>query len=102
LLARTKRIAPGETNTWFIKVRGTEFSAEFSTKYPKTLRTLTYRRGEPQAWQGRQGQVTADGRDGLPRKQIPELRPFRDGALRVRQRIGGAQAWAASRNLISA
>jgi predicted dehydrogenase len=51
LLASMKRIAPGETNTWFIKVLGTQFSAEFSTKYPKTLRTLTYRRGEPQAWQ---------------------------------------------------
>jgi predicted dehydrogenase len=50
MLASMKRIAPGETNTWFIKVHGTEFSAEFSTKYPKTLRTMTYRRGEPQAW----------------------------------------------------
>ncbi len=42
----TKRIAPGETNTWFIRVHGTEFSAEFSTKYPKTLRTMTYRSGQ--------------------------------------------------------
>jgi hypothetical protein len=49
----TKRIAPGETNTWFIRVLGTEFSAEFSTKYPKTLRTMTYRSGQPQAWEVR-------------------------------------------------
>ena len=50
----TKRIAPGEMNTWFIKVHGTERSAEFSTKYPKTLRRLEYpteSRGSTQAWQ---------------------------------------------------
>lgn len=47
----TKRIAPGETNTWYIRVLGTAFSAEFSTKYPKTLRTLPYSPGNPQAWQ---------------------------------------------------
>jgi predicted dehydrogenase len=49
----TKRIAPGEANTWFIRVLGTEYSAEFSTKYPRTLRTLTYRSGQPQAWEVR-------------------------------------------------
>ncbi len=46
----TKRIAPGEANTWFIRVMGSEFSAEFSTKRPKTLRTLPYSSGQPQAW----------------------------------------------------
>jgi predicted dehydrogenase len=51
MLISTKRIAPGEGNTWFIKVHGTEFSAEFSTKYPKTLRTMTYRSGKPQSWE---------------------------------------------------
>ena len=51
MLISTKRIAPGEGNTWFIKVHGTEFSAEFSTKYPKTLRTMTYRSGRPQSWE---------------------------------------------------
>jgi predicted dehydrogenase len=45
-----KRIAPGETNTWFIRIMGTNFSAEFSTKYPKTLRTLPYSSGQAQAW----------------------------------------------------
>lgn len=46
----TKRIAPGEANTWFIRVMGTRSSAEFSTKRPKTLRTLPYSSGQPQAW----------------------------------------------------
>jgi predicted dehydrogenase len=45
-----KRIAPGEANTWFLRVMGTEFSAEFSTKRPKTLRTLPYSSGQSQAW----------------------------------------------------
>jgi predicted dehydrogenase len=45
-----KRIAPGEANTWFLRVIGTEFSAEFSTKRPKTLRTLPYSSGQSQAW----------------------------------------------------
>jgi predicted dehydrogenase len=51
LLLETGRIAPGETNTWYIRVLGTAFSAEFSTKYPKTLRTMAYTPGSPQAWQ---------------------------------------------------
>jgi len=51
MLLSTKRIAPGETNTWFIKVHGTELSVEFTTKYPKTLRTLAYRSGRPQSWE---------------------------------------------------
>jgi predicted dehydrogenase len=51
MVLSTKRIAPGETNTWFIKIHGTEFSAEFSTKYPRTLRTMTFRPGKPQSWE---------------------------------------------------
>ncbi len=47
----TKRIAPGESNTWYIRVLGTAFSAEFSTKFPRTLRTLPYTPGDAQAWQ---------------------------------------------------
>ena len=50
ILLHTKRIAPGETNTWFLRVHGTETSMEFSTKYPKTLKTLEYR-GGVQTWQ---------------------------------------------------
>ncbi len=48
---KTQRIAPGESNTWYIHVLGTAFSAEFSTKYPRTLRTLPYTPGGSQAWQ---------------------------------------------------
>ncbi|HEY6405841.1 MAG TPA: hypothetical protein VIY29_00075, partial [Ktedonobacteraceae bacterium] len=51
MLLEMKRIAPGETNTWYLRVLGTTFSAEFSTKYPKTLRTMAYTPGASQAWQ---------------------------------------------------
>jgi predicted dehydrogenase len=51
MLLETKRIAPGETNTWFIKINGTQGSAEFSTKRPKTLRTMKYTSGSAQTWQ---------------------------------------------------
>ena len=50
LVLETKRISPGDTNTWTIRVLGTENSAEYSTKRPKTLRTMPYKPGEPQAW----------------------------------------------------
>jgi predicted dehydrogenase len=46
----TKRIAPGEMNTWFITVHGTKTSMHFSTKYPRTLKRMDYSGGE-QAWQ---------------------------------------------------
>jgi predicted dehydrogenase len=46
----TKRIAPGEMNTWFIRVMGTEFSAEYSTKDYKRVKTLPYQPGGAQAW----------------------------------------------------
>jgi predicted dehydrogenase len=45
----TKRLAPGETNTWFIEVYGTEGGVKYSTKEPKTLWTFT--RGKEQIWQ---------------------------------------------------
>jgi predicted dehydrogenase len=51
MVLRTERIAPGETNTWFIRVRGTKSCAEFSTKHPKTLRTIRYETGRPQTWE---------------------------------------------------
>lgn len=51
MVLSTKRIAPGHANTWFIKVHGTNFSAEFSTKNPKELRYMTYSPGAPQTWQ---------------------------------------------------
>lgn len=51
LTLSTKRIAPGEMNTWFIRVLGTQFSAEFSTKNPRQVRSLAYTPGGAQAWQ---------------------------------------------------
>jgi predicted dehydrogenase len=50
MLLHTKRIAPGETNTWYLNVHGTRRSMAFSTKYPKTLRMMEYS-GGVQAWQ---------------------------------------------------
>ncbi len=50
LLLSTKRIAPGHANTWTLRIWGTDFSAEYSTKNPKELRYLTYRPGREQAW----------------------------------------------------
>jgi predicted dehydrogenase len=50
LRIETKRIAPGETNTWSIEVDGTEGSIAFTTKTPKTLRWMAYEAGGPQAW----------------------------------------------------
>lgn len=51
LTMETKRIAPGEMNTWFIKVEGTKKSMAYSTKYPKTLKIMDYQPGAAQAWQ---------------------------------------------------
>jgi len=47
---QTYRIAPGEANTWYLRVLGTEFSAEYSTKYPKTLCFMPYTSGAEQTW----------------------------------------------------
>jgi predicted dehydrogenase len=46
----TKRISPGDTNNWFLKVKGTRLSMEFSTKEPKTIRWMEYTPGGEQAW----------------------------------------------------
>jgi predicted dehydrogenase len=43
LTLKTHRIAPGETNTWYIEVLGTKASARFSTKNPRRLDVLEYR-----------------------------------------------------------
>lgn len=45
----TKRLAPTETNTWYLEVLGTDGGARYSTKQPKTL--LTFRREKEQIWQ---------------------------------------------------
>jgi predicted dehydrogenase len=44
-----KRLAPGEMNTWFLEVLGTEGGVRFSTKDPKTL--WLFERGKEQIWQ---------------------------------------------------
>jgi len=51
LRIETKRMAPGETNTWVIEVDGTAGSIAYTTKFPKTLRIMDYEPGAPQAWQ---------------------------------------------------
>lgn len=45
-----KRMAPGHANTWFLRINGTAFSAEFNTKNPKQVASLPYRSGGTQAW----------------------------------------------------
>jgi len=50
MVLSTKRIAPGHANTWFIRIVGTTFSAEFSTKNPKQVAYLPYTPGADQAW----------------------------------------------------
>lgn len=44
-----KRLAPGETNTWYIEVLGTEGGVKYSTKDTKAL--WIFRRDKEQAWQ---------------------------------------------------
>jgi predicted dehydrogenase len=51
MVIETKRIAPGETNTWYLLVLGTEYSIAFTTKYPRTVRLMEYHAGHEQAWQ---------------------------------------------------
>ena len=46
----TKRIAPGEMNTWSMRVMGMAGGVEFSTRNPQVLRVMTVVAGE-QVWQ---------------------------------------------------
>jgi predicted dehydrogenase len=50
LRIETKRIAPGDTNTWTIEIDGTQGSIAYTSKLPKTLRWMEYEPGAPQAW----------------------------------------------------
>ncbi len=43
-----KRMAPGQTNSWFIEVLGTEGGIRYSTKEPKTL--WVFENGKEQFW----------------------------------------------------
>ena len=47
---KTQRIAPGQTNTWYIQVNGTKACARFSTKNPRRFELLEYKGGD-QSWQ---------------------------------------------------
>lgn len=49
LVLKTWRIAPGESNTWYIRVLGTRKSAFFSTKYPRQWQWMDYQ-GGAQSW----------------------------------------------------
>jgi len=57
LRVRTKRIEPGQKNTWMLRVVGMDGAVEFSTAEPKTLRYLVRGVGGPgplateQVWQ---------------------------------------------------
>jgi len=46
---KTFRIAPGEKNTWYVRILGTKTSVRFSTTNPKRLEVLRYDGGE-QIW----------------------------------------------------
>jgi predicted dehydrogenase len=49
LVFETKRMAPGQTNTWFIEVYGTKGSVKFSTHDPKAFYYLETS-GKEQGW----------------------------------------------------
>lgn len=49
LTIKTQRIAPGQKNTWYLEISGTEGAARFSTANPARFDLLTYRGGE-QVW----------------------------------------------------
>ncbi len=51
LTVRAHRIAPGEMNSWYIRVYGTQSSAAFSTKEINRLWVLQYPGSGEQAWQ---------------------------------------------------
>ena len=50
LIVETKRIAPGEMNTWRVRAVGMSGGVEFSTAHPKTVLRFAVRDGE-QVWE---------------------------------------------------
>jgi predicted dehydrogenase len=50
LTVETKRMAPGETNSWILRVVGMEGGVEFSTRNPKAVRRFMVRR-DRQIWE---------------------------------------------------
>ncbi len=59
LTIKTQRIAPGETDTWYIEIKAARACARFSTKNPKLLEVLEYDGGDQQWRQIDTGQETA-------------------------------------------
>lgn len=51
LVLKTWRIAPGEANTWSIRVLGMKGSAFFTTKAPRQWQFMRYTNGSSQTWQ---------------------------------------------------
>jgi predicted dehydrogenase len=51
MVLKTWRIAPGEANTWSIRVLGMKGSAYFTTKSPRQWQFMTYTPGGSQCWQ---------------------------------------------------
>ena len=49
MMLEMKRLAPGETNSWYIEIYGTEGGVKFNTKDTKAL--WTFSRGKEQTWQ---------------------------------------------------
>ena len=58
-----KRLAPGETNSWFLDIVGTEGGIRYSSKYPKTL--WVFENGKEQYWK-----QTDLGMAGTPFKAV--------------------------------
>lgn len=50
MVLKTWRIAPGEANTWSVRVLGMKGSALFTTKHPRQWQYMTYEPGGPQEW----------------------------------------------------
>ncbi len=51
LTIKTQRIAPGETDSWYFEVKGTQGCARWSATNPRRLELMQYRGGSDQAWQ---------------------------------------------------
>lgn len=51
LVLKTWRIAPGESNTWSLRVLGMKGSAFFTTKSPRQWQFMEYEAGGRQTWQ---------------------------------------------------
>ena len=64
LFLETKRMAPGQTNTWYLEVDGLKASVRFSTRDPKTF---YYSDG------GREGAVLEPARPRLPPRRCPAI-----------------------------